>query len=107
MRTLMLELSCASRLVFELLAQLVQQLREAAVGGRHHSTMCVVHGGSHNKQAVRLILYYQATRSGIAAARDEVQAKGNRKGPARGCQCCRITARRAGRDQTGRSLLRR
>lgn len=34
----------AARLALEFLAQLVEQLREAGVGGGHHPTVGVVHG---------------------------------------------------------------
>lgn len=41
--TLVLELPGASRLILELLAQLVQQLCKTGVGSGNHPTMCVVH----------------------------------------------------------------
>jgi hypothetical protein len=34
----------ASRLALKLLAQLVEQLRQAGVGGGHHAAVGVVHG---------------------------------------------------------------
>lgn len=46
--TLVLELSSASRLILELLAQLVQQLCKTGVGSGNHPTMCVVHFARQN-----------------------------------------------------------
>lgn len=84
--TLMFELAGASGLVFELLAQLVQQLRQAAVGGWHHSTVCVVHGGqsrfgsrlqaSCRYDTERLVGYHLRLQTSRGRA-DEVQAKGS------------------------------
>lgn len=42
--TLMFIFTGAPRLALELLAQLVEQLRQAGVGGGHHPAMGVVHG---------------------------------------------------------------
>lgn len=57
----MLEFTGASRLVLELLAQLVQQLCQAGVGSGHHPAMRVVHGDLRTdmklSQTVERLLY--------------------------------------------------
>ena len=53
----------AARLALKLLAQLVEQLRQAGVGGGHHPAMGVVHGwldGSDGITSKKRLLYKRA-----------------------------------------------
>lgn len=52
--TLMLEFTGVARLALELLAQLIQQLRQTGVRSGHHPAMSVIHGAGGFEGVFRL-----------------------------------------------------